>query len=101
MYVTVPALDDRGFQAELITTGLSASMVSHTYSCSAKILDATDELKPGMVCKVYDRRQTDSGIIVPASLVERDNHGTYVWVVERNKALKRAVRTAGFSTTAS
>lgn len=97
IYIIVPALDDRLFQACVTTTGLSASAVSHTYLCTAKLSDSASELKPGMVCKVYDRRLSDSGFVLPAELVERDAQGTYVWVVENRQARKRAVRTAGFS----
>lgn len=97
VYIIVPALDDRLFQACVATTGLSASTVSHTYICTALLSDSAAVLKPGMVCKVYDRRLTDSGFVLPAELVERDAQGTYVWVVENGRARKRAVRTAGFS----
>ncbi|MDE6106651.1 MAG: hypothetical protein K2F84_06105, partial [Bacteroidales bacterium] len=97
VYIVIPALDDRLFQACVTTTGLSASTVSHTYICTARLSDSAALLKPGMVCKVYDRRLTDSGFVLPAELVERDAQGTYVWVVESGRARKRAVRTAGFS----
>lgn len=97
VYIIVPALDDRLFQACVSTTGLSASTVSHTYICTANLPDSAAVLKPGMVCKVYDRRLADSGFVLPAELVERDAQGTYVWVVENGRARKRAVRTAGFS----
>lgn len=97
VHIIVPALDDRLFQACVTTTGLSASAVSHTYLCTAKLSDSAAALKPGMVCKVYDRRLSDSGFVLPAELVERDAQGTYLWVVENGHARKRAVRTAGFS----
>nr|MDE7149606.1 efflux RND transporter periplasmic adaptor subunit [Bacteroidales bacterium] len=82
VHIIVPALDDRLFQACVTTTGLSASAVSHTYLCTARLADPTTELKPGMVCKVYDRRLSDSGFVIPTELVERDTQGTYLWVVE-------------------
>ena len=97
VYIVVPALDDRLFQACVATTGLSASAVSHTYICTANLPDSAAILKPGMVCKVYDRRLSDSGFVIPAELVERDAQGTYVWIVENGRARKRAVRISGFS----
>ena len=55
-------------------------------------------LMPGMVCKVYDRTQEGSSIVIPASVVRTDGTGRYVWTVTpENTVEKRYITAGGFS----
>jgi len=52
MRITVPALDDRTFQAGKIEKGAVANPAAHTYDVRAALANAGGELLPGMVCRV-------------------------------------------------
>ena len=50
--VTVPALGDREFRGKVTVKGISASVLSHSYSCTLIPDGKVTGLLPGMVCKV-------------------------------------------------
>ena len=80
--VDVPALDITGIEAHVELKGVTAASPSHTYRCTLVPEKKQTNLYPGMVCKV--RLSEVSGslrIRVPASAVEMDSNGRFVWVV--------------------
>lgn len=96
--VEIPALDNHRFRARMMEKGMTASLLSHTYDCKLEPLDSVQGLMPGMVGKVYMDVLYDRGVVIPASTVQMDAQGKYVWVVNpERKVEKRYVEVAGFS----
>lgn len=96
--VEVPALDGKTFSARVKSKGISASRLSHSYSCILSPSGKVDGLMPGMVCKVYSMKNDGSGIVIPASVVRTDGTGRYVWTVNGDSRVEKKYITAeGFS----
>ena len=96
--VEIPALDNHRFRARMMEKGMTASLLSHTYDCKLEPLDSVQGLMPGMVGKVYMDVLYDRGVVIPASTVQMDAQGKYVWVVNPEREVeKRYVEVAGFS----
>ena len=95
--VEVPALGGARFQAVVKTKGVSASPLSHSYSCTLSPSGQVEGLLPGMVCKVYRDSEGAGGIIVPASVVRTDGNGRYVWTVADGKVVKKYIVTGKFA----
>ena len=93
---SVPALGDAVHRATVSVKGVSASALSHSYTCTAIPDGKIDGLMPGMVCKV-SAGAAGSGIVIPASSVKTGMDGRYVWIVRDGKAEKRDIETGGFS----
>ena len=77
-------------------SGVSASALSHSYTCTVIPDEKIDGLMPGMVCKV-SAGTAGSGIVIPASSVKTGMDGRYVWIVRDGKAARRSIETGGFS----
>ena len=93
---SVPALGDAVHRATVSVKGVSASALSHSYTCTAIPDGKIDGLMSGMVCKV-SAGAAGSGIVIPASSVKTGMDGRYVWIVRDGKAEKRGIETGGFS----
>lgn len=94
--VSVPALGDRQFGGRITVRGVSASVLSHSYSCTLVPDGKVEGLLPGMVCKVRTGKDVP-GITVPASVVMTGMDGKYVWTVKDGKAAKSPIVTGGFA----
>ena len=96
--VNVPALGKENVPASIISKGIAASPLSHTYECSARTDDRIDGLMPGMVVKVSIDCGSAGNVTVPASVIRSDMEGRYVWTVsDDNTVCKTYVSTGGFS----
>ena len=95
--VDIPALDKEGLPATVITKGVEASPVSHTYECSLKLLQPIDELASGMICKVALGKDMRPDYILPAEIVQTDREGRYVWTVKDGITYKTYVTIGGFA----
>ena len=96
--VDVPALGKENVPASIISKGIAASPLSHTYECSARTDDRIDGLMPGMVVKVSIDCGSAGNVTVPASVIRSDMEGRYVWTVsDDNTVCKTYVSTGGFS----
>ena len=96
--VNVPALGKENVSASIISKGIAASPLSHTYECSARTDDRIDGLMPGMVVKVSIDCGSAGNVTVPASVIRSDMEGRYVWTVsDDNTVCKTYVSTGGFS----
>ena len=73
--------------------GVSADALSHSYMVRIRILAPTQDLLPGMVCRVrMAGPRTGHGIEVPARAVQLDHRGErFVWVANDGTAQKRPV----------
>jgi RND family efflux transporter MFP subunit len=81
--IDVPALNITGIEAHVELKGVTAASPSHTYKCTLVPEKKQANLYPGMVCKVRLSEVSDSlRIRIPASSVEMDSNGRFVWVVK-------------------
>jgi RND family efflux transporter MFP subunit len=82
-FIDVPALNITGIEAHVELKGVTAASPSHTYRCTLVPEKKQANLYPGMVCKVRLSEVSDSlRIRIPASSVEMDSKGRFVWVVK-------------------
>ena len=94
----VPALGLKGIQLKVVSKGVSASALSHTYSCILKPAGNISGLMPGMVSRVYMNKDSVSSITVPSSSIRTDMNGRYVWTVNDDYRVSKAYVTVdGFS----
>jgi RND family efflux transporter MFP subunit len=91
---TVNALSDQKFSGKIISRGVVASAISHTYEVKALVENHSHRLLPGMVCKVK-LENTDGGytIIVPQQAIQISGQDKFVWMVKDGKAHRQGVTT--------
>lgn len=94
--VLVPAVGV-SFPGKIISKGVQASRLSHSYECTVKLGGRQEGVMPGMVCKVFVRTSGEESIVIPAGAVCIDMDGRCVWVVEDGIVGKRPVVTGDFS----
>ena len=94
--VDIPALGLKDILATVISKGVEADKLSHTYDCSLFLNSSVPGLMPGMVCKVRLTGNSQNGYIVPAELVQTDSNGRYVWLVNDGEVEKRYVDVGAF-----
>ena len=83
---------------KIVSKGVEASPLSHTYECTASLLSPLEGLMPGMVVKVYVDGSSGEGITVPASVIRTDVDGRYVWTVSDDYTVNKTyVVPGGFS----
>jgi RND family efflux transporter MFP subunit len=81
--IDVPALGITGIEAHVELKGVTAASPSHTYRCTLVPDKKQTDLYPGMVCKVRLSEESDSlRIRIPASSIEMDSKGRFVWIVK-------------------
>lgn len=81
--IDVPALNVCGIEARVALKGVTATSPSHTYKCTLIPDKKQVNLYPGMVCKVRLSEVSDSlRIRIPASSVEMDANGKFVWILK-------------------
>lgn len=94
----VPALGLKEVQLKVVSKGVSASALSHTYDCVLKPAGNISGLMPGMVSRVYMSKNSLSSITVPSSSIRTDMTGRYVWIVnDEDRVCKAYVTVDGFS----
>ena len=81
----------------MVSKGLAASPLSHSYDCTLRLLSDNPGIMPGMVGKVYIDDPAYDGIVLPASVVKTDVSGRYVWAVDDGVVYKKYIKTAGFA----
>ena len=95
--IDVPALNITGIEAHVSLKGVTAVFPSHTYRCTLVPEKKQTDLYPGMVCKVRLSESSDSlRIRIPASSVEMDSNGRFVWVVNDGVVDKSYVTVDGY-----
>lgn len=95
--IDVPALNIEGIEAKVSLKGVTASSPSHTYKCTLVPLKKQTELYPGMVCKVRLSEVSETlRIRIPASAVEMDSNGRFVWVVQDGVVGRKYVTVEGY-----
>ena len=95
--IDVPALNITGIEAHVELKGVTAAFPSHTYKCTLVPDEKQTDLYPGMVCKVRLSEVSDSmRIRIPASAVEMDSNGRFVWTVNDGIVGKTYVTVDGY-----
>ena len=95
--IDVPALGITGIEAHVELKGVTAASPSHTYRCTLVPDKKQTDLYPGMVCKVRLSEESDSlRIRIPASSIEMDSKGRFVWIVENGVVGKSYVTVDGY-----
>lgn len=95
--IDVPALNVKDIEARVELKGVTAASPSHTYRCTLVPLKKQADLYPGMVCKVRLSEVSDSlRIRIPASSVEMDSKGRFVWVVNNGVVGRNYVTIDGY-----
>ena len=95
--IDVPALNITGIEAHVALKGVTAASPSHTYKCTLVPEKKQTNLYPGMVCKVRLSEVSDAlRIRIPASSVEMDSNGRFVWVVKDGIVGKNYVTVDGY-----
>lgn len=95
--VDIPALGLNNLTATVISKGVEADKLSHTYDCSLLLNGSVPGIMPGMVCKVRMDGDALNGYIVPTELIQIDQTGRYVWLVNEGIVEKRYVDVGAFS----
>ena len=95
--IDVPALNITGIEAHVELKGVTAASPSHTYRCTLVPEKKQTNLYPGMVCKVRLSEVAESlRIRIPASAVEMDSNGRFVWVVNDGVVGRKYVTVDGY-----
>ena len=95
--VDVAATDSGALKGKVLSKGISASPLSHSYDCTASLEAGQGGLMPGMVCEVHVLRDSNHGAVVPASVVQTGTDSRYVWTVSDGTVRKTPVKVGGFS----
>ncbi len=83
-HFTVSALNGAAFMGEVTNISPVADPFSRTYDAKIKVINAAEQLKPGMVCDLK-MEQTSAGklILIPYQSVSQDNnYRSFVFVVD-------------------
>lgn len=94
--VDIPALDLRGVEATVSEKDMLASPLSHTYACTLIFQKTPAGLMPGMSVRVHIVKQGPGRIVIPASAVQMDSEGKYVWLDDKGVVRKARITTGGF-----
>ncbi|HPI21448.1 MAG TPA: efflux RND transporter periplasmic adaptor subunit, partial [Candidatus Kapabacteria bacterium] len=96
--ILVPALDNQEFSGTIQEIGVVSNPISHTYDIKIKIQNQNNLLKPGMVCNVYLKSNSNNGTIsVPSNAVVSQNKKNYVYLINSNNSVtKQEVSVAAY-----
>lgn len=98
--LSIEVLNLAGIPIRIDEKNLIANRLSHTYAITAT-LQTTSHIKrqllPGLVGKVILQAQTVEGIILPATCIHTQSHGTVIWVVEDGKATRRSIDVGSYT----
>lgn len=95
--VDVAATGSAALKGRILSKGISASPLSHSYDCTASLDAGPGKLMPGMVCEVHVSELGGHGAVVPASVVQTGTESRYLWTVRDGRAQKTPVKVGGFS----
>lgn len=101
--VTPDAFPSRHYAAEVVKLYPQVDRQKGTLKVEVKILEPDDKLLPDMSTRVTfladaeapDASQPRQAVLVPGNALQRDNDGTYVWIVDGDRVRRSNVETAG------
>lgn len=92
--VTVDALPGQSFEGQVVRLAPSFDPISRTLDAEVHLPNPKRELRPGMYGRAFIRLAVHpQAVVVPATAVQISNRQRHVFVVEGEKARKRAVET--------
>lgn len=96
--VSVAALGNRAYEAQVTEKGVSADALSRSYEVKAVVNNPRHELLPGMIAEVEVASGTSEGgnvgYMLPAEIVQIDaDNRLFVWTVVDGKAQKTYITT--------
>ena len=94
--VEIVALDKLMLKAAIEKISVNSSIVTHSYSMSLRLESLPGNVKSGMLCKVYMKKDLKQKIVLPVSSVKVDDSGRYVWTVNDGKVRKCYVTVGDF-----
>lgn len=97
--VEVPAVGKSGIVAEVISKGVSADPLSHSYKVRLS-MPVSDGIMPGMTCRVVFSGNLcgREAFVLPGKSVSVSNDGRrYVWVVVDGRARRKYIDVAGMT----
>ena len=96
--VDIPALGLEKAKAKVCEKSVLSSSLAHSYICALKLESSPRGLMPGMAAKVrFESTDGESHIVIPASAVQIDMYGKYVWIADTSGVEKRHIGTSGYS----
>lgn len=95
--VSIPALGRDSIAAVVTDRSYLALPLSHSYECELELRQSVRGLMPGMAVKVrFENIGTDE-IVIPASAVQFDKEGKYVWIDDGGIVRKNHITVLGYS----
>jgi RND family efflux transporter MFP subunit len=92
--VTVDALPGQSFEGQVVRLAPSFDPISRTLDAEVHLPNPKRELRPGMYGRAFIRLAVHpQAVVVPATAVQISNRQRHVFVIEGEKARKRAVET--------
>ena len=95
--IVIPALDNRRYSGKVTEKSMSASLLTHSYPVKVTISHPDKDLRPGMIGKVELLSNASKSIIIPANAVLINKEGKFVWVVDDERATRKAITLSGYS----
>ncbi|MBY0275252.1 efflux RND transporter periplasmic adaptor subunit [Candidatus Binatia bacterium] len=103
--VTPDAYPDRHYAARVVKLYPQVDRQKGTLKVEVKILDPDDKLLPDMSTRVTflgeraapGTAEAPPTVLVPARALQRDNDGSFVWIVEDGRVRRARVETSGES----
>jgi len=94
--VRIPTLGNRVWRGHVVERSLSANTMAHSYEVKCALDGNTDDILPGMSCKVESQAEHISGYMVPAHCVQTLGDGLCVWVSKDGVAERIRVESSSF-----
>ena len=95
--IVIPALDNRRYSGKVTEKSMTASLLTHSYPVKVTISQPDKDLRPGMIGKVELLSNASQNIIIPANAVLINKEGKFVWVVDDERATRKAITLSGYS----
>lgn len=94
--VEIPALGLSDIPARVSDKSMVPSALSHSYDCTLEFLSRPKGLMPGMAAKATFSVDGTTAITVPASAVQMDREGKYVWLSDEGTVRKARITAGGY-----
>lgn len=96
--VDIPALGIENEAAYVCEKGILSSSLAHSYLCALKTKRTINGLMSGMAVKVrFESKNDQQRIVIPASAIQLDAEGKYVWISDSCIVKKRRIVSGGYS----
>ena len=90
--VSIPATKSESFIGTIETVSPAVDKDSLTYQVLINITNNDHKIRPGMTARVdIITENHEDTILVPSSAIISDSNGSYVYLAQENKAIKRRV----------